>query len=213
MDPLPWHHDLTFFGSYVDARSDLSAASTNFNQFSQHGTSYQMSTRYDVPLPSPNQYVHHDFALGFDFKVSDNNLLFGGDTVTKSSPDIAQFVATYNALRRDPYGHDPARDLVLGRFDIPEPRPSCRSSTPPRSTWSSCRARSSTPKAAAWGTAAASTTPTWAACAPTRRASPSPTRLQLVERVPREPHDLCVDTIVTEERTIATGCRAADQQT
>ncbi len=102
--PLPWHHDLTFFGSYVDARADLSAASNAFNQFAQHGMSYQMSTRYDVPLPSPNEYYHHDFALGFDFKVSDNNLLFGGDTVTKSSPDVAQFVATYNALRRDPYG-------------------------------------------------------------------------------------------------------------
>lgn len=102
--PLPWHHDLIFFGSYVDARSDLGAVSTNFNQFSQHGTSYQISMRYDVPLPGPNQYVHHDFALGFDFKVSDNNLLFGGDTVTKSSPDVAQVVATYNALRRDPYG-------------------------------------------------------------------------------------------------------------
>jgi len=30
---------------------------------------------------------------------------------------------------------------------------------------------------------------------------------QLVEHVPRAAHDLCVDLIVTEERTIETGCR------
>ena len=33
--------------------------------------------------------------------------------------------------------------------------------------------------------------------------------LQVVERAPREPHHLCVDLIVTERRTIETGCRGA----
>jgi 5-formyltetrahydrofolate cyclo-ligase len=32
---------------------------------------------------------------------------------------------------------------------------------------------------------------------------------QLVERVPREAHDLCVDLVVTEARTIETACRPA----
>jgi 5-formyltetrahydrofolate cyclo-ligase len=36
--------------------------------------------------------------------------------------------------------------------------------------------------------------------------------LQVVDRVPREPHDLCVDLIVTETRTIATGCRQASAE-
>jgi 5-formyltetrahydrofolate cyclo-ligase len=31
--------------------------------------------------------------------------------------------------------------------------------------------------------------------------------LQVVARVPREPHDLCVDVVVTERRVIQTGCR------
>jgi 5-formyltetrahydrofolate cyclo-ligase len=37
--------------------------------------------------------------------------------------------------------------------------------------------------------------------------------VQIVERVPREAHDLCVDLVVTEERTIETGCRAARAKT
>ncbi len=36
--------------------------------------------------------------------------------------------------------------------------------------------------------------------------------LQVVDRVPREPHDLCVDLIVTETLTIATACRPPLQQ-
>jgi 5-formyltetrahydrofolate cyclo-ligase len=37
--------------------------------------------------------------------------------------------------------------------------------------------------------------------------------LQVVESVPREAHDLCVDLVVTETRTIETGCRSAGAAT
>ena len=93
---------------------------------------------------------------------------------------------------------------------FPSRAPSCRSSTPPPSTWSSCRARPSTSRAAAWATAAASTTPILARLRPDAPRVAIGYELQLVERVPREPHDLCVDPVVTEKRTIATGCRARE---
>jgi len=103
---------------------------------------------------------------------------------------------------------DPARDLVPGRFDIPEPRPELPLVDPgtidvvivPGSVFDLEGGRMG------YGGGFYDTY--------LGRLRPDAPRvaiayeLQLVERVPREPHDLCVDLIVTEERTIATGCRA-----
>ena len=48
--------------------------------------------------------LHHEVGAGFDVKVSDNNLMFGGTTVAASPADIVQFVLEYNARQTDPTG-------------------------------------------------------------------------------------------------------------
>lgn len=108
---------------------------------------------------------------------------------------------------------DPARDLVPGRFDIPEPRPELPLVDPatidvvivPGSVFDLQGGRMG------YGGGFYDTY--------LGRLRPHVPRVaiayevQLVERVPRESHDLCVDTIVTETRLIETGCRAAENQT
>jgi hemolysin activation/secretion protein len=98
--PLPWHHSLTFFGSYVDAKADVSPLSPSFNQ---RGTDYQVSFRYDVPLPASGNY-HHEVTAGYDLKVSDNNLLFGGAQVVNTDTAVNQFELGYRGLLSDGLG-------------------------------------------------------------------------------------------------------------
>jgi hemolysin activation/secretion protein len=48
--------------------------------------------------------LHHEVGGGFDFKMSDNNLEFGGSTVSDTPADIVQLVLEYNARQTDPSG-------------------------------------------------------------------------------------------------------------
>jgi len=92
--PLPWRHTLTVFGSYVDAKADLKSLSSSFGQ---HGFDYQLSFRYSIPLPAPGKY-RHEVTLGYDHKVSNNNLLFGGAAVIRTEPAVDQFELGYSGL-------------------------------------------------------------------------------------------------------------------
>lgn len=47
---------------------------------------------------------HHEVGGGFDFKSSDNDLEFGGSTVSQSPADIVQLALEYNARQTDPTG-------------------------------------------------------------------------------------------------------------
>ena len=100
-------------------------------------------------------------------------------------------------------------DLIAGRWDIPEPRPGLPLVDPatidvvivPGSAFDRAGGRMG------YGGGFYDTFLT--------RLRPDARRigigfdLQVVERVPREAHDLCVDLIVTETRAIETGCRPA----
>ena len=48
--------------------------------------------------------LHHEVGAGFDYKNTDNNLLFGGTTASDTPADIIQFVVEYNARQTDPLG-------------------------------------------------------------------------------------------------------------
>ena len=48
--------------------------------------------------------LHHEVGIGIDYKISDNNLLFGGTTVAQSPADIVQLDFEYNARQTDPTG-------------------------------------------------------------------------------------------------------------
>jgi len=95
--PLPWHHELTFFGLYSEANATVEAPLTT------GGVSWQTSARYEIPLPGTRTFQHSVLG-GFDFKQSNNDLEFGGTTVSNVYTDVAQFVLGYQASYADDYG-------------------------------------------------------------------------------------------------------------
>ncbi len=100
--PLPWKHNLTFFGSYAETQGSVPPL------IGLNGTSYQVSGRYDVPLPLvtfPNVLTYKQtVGAGFDHKYNDNSLLFGGVPLPDTLYDVNQFVITYNGAETDAYG-------------------------------------------------------------------------------------------------------------
>ena len=99
--PLPWHHTLTFFGSYVDTKGNV----PGFTGIT--GRSYQISGRYSVPLPTFNicSVVYKESAAaGFDYKYNKDSLEFGNVPTANTLYDVDQFVLTYNGAETDPYG-------------------------------------------------------------------------------------------------------------
>lgn len=95
--PLPWRHTLTFFGGYAESKASIG------DPFTLEGTSWQASTRYEIPLPEIEEY-RHGLQLGFDFKKSNNDLEFGGDVVSNTPTEVLQFVAGYSGTMQDEWG-------------------------------------------------------------------------------------------------------------
>ncbi len=106
---------------------------------------------------------------------------------------------------------DPGTDLVPGRFDIPEPREGLTPVDPavidvvivPGSAFDRAGGR--------MGYGGGFYDAYLARMRPDARRIGIAFEVQLVEHVPREAHDLCVDLVVTEARAIETACRPAPQ--
>ena len=95
--PLPWKHLLTFFGSYATTSATLN------DVFNSGGVNWQVSGRYEVPLPSTDHFTE-SVTGGFDFKRSNDNLLFGVASVSNSVTDVDQLVLGYSGAYQDDYG-------------------------------------------------------------------------------------------------------------
>jgi hemolysin activation/secretion protein len=95
--PLPWRHQLTFFGSYANSSASLGP------DLSTGGVNWQVSGRYEIPLPGTDHFTE-SVTGGFDFKRSNNDLIFGVATVSNVFTDVDQFVLSYQASYQDPYG-------------------------------------------------------------------------------------------------------------
>jgi hemolysin activation/secretion protein len=95
--PLPWQHQLTFFGSYANSSANLGP------DLSSGGVNWQVSGRYEVPLPGAGHFTE-SLTGGFDFKRSNNNLIFGVASVSNVFTDVDQFVLSYQAGYQDEYG-------------------------------------------------------------------------------------------------------------
>lgn len=113
--PLPWRNTVTLFGSYTKSQ-----ATTVPNQTFQ-GDSWQISGRYNVPLPTLDP-VSHSFYAGLDFKQSSNAfLIFGENVATGPGSGLAPFsifqlTAGYNASVPDDWG---LTSFELGGFYSP----------------------------------------------------------------------------------------------
>ena len=95
--PLPWHHGLRFSGYYLYDQGNVNQNNT------LKGNSYQVSARYEVPLPAIGDY-HHEASIGLDFKSSDNNVFYGVTQVQNTPTEIFQIAAGYSSALPDPWG-------------------------------------------------------------------------------------------------------------
>jgi hemolysin activation/secretion protein len=95
--PLPWRHQLTFFGSYANSSANLGPG------LDSGGVNWQVSGRYEIPLPGNDKFTE-SITAGFDFKRSNSDLIFGGTSVSNVFTDVDQFVLGYQASYLDDYG-------------------------------------------------------------------------------------------------------------
>ncbi len=97
---LPWRHQVTLLGAYVDSEA-------TFNQggvvFESGGVNKQISGRYGIPLPSIGR-LSHELELGMDFKSSNNALAFNQLQVFDTTSEIVQYSLGYNIVSRDRTG-------------------------------------------------------------------------------------------------------------
>lgn len=95
--PLPWRDTLTFSGAYSKIKPDMAAP------FERDGMSGQASLRYDADL-APVGPLRQAVAMLLEYKVTDNNLLFGGIPVTDNRTDIVQLSGIYSGGFADSWG-------------------------------------------------------------------------------------------------------------
>lgn len=101
---LPWRHQITLLGAYVDSDAVLTDAFGN-PTIRTGGVNKQGSGRYGIPLPSIGRLTH-ELELGMDFKSSDSDLFFGGTAVRvfDTTSEIVQYSLGYNIVAVDNSG-------------------------------------------------------------------------------------------------------------
>ena len=97
--PLPWGNGdrVSVFGDYEESVPKLGAL------FGETGISGQASLRYTHPLPRTEAFTQA-LEVGYDYKTTNNNLDFGGTSVSKNSTEIDQLPLGYSANLVDPLG-------------------------------------------------------------------------------------------------------------
>ena len=95
--PLSWMHLLEFSGVYAESNPELG------NGFDLTGESWQLGSRYIIPLRKLGR-IEHEVAIGYDFKFTNNNLLFGGLQVFDTPVEVSQFSLGYLAAMPDQWG-------------------------------------------------------------------------------------------------------------
>jgi hemolysin activation/secretion protein len=102
--PLPWLDTLLFFGTYQRATPTIVPVGAPAGvAFDQTGENIQLSARYIKPLRSGSP-GRQQIAVGYDFKQSDNNLLFGGTSVSANATQIHQARIEYSGTRYFKFG-------------------------------------------------------------------------------------------------------------
>lgn len=94
--PLPWKNLLKVFGCYVESEPEVEIG------YFSHGRSWQVSSRYEVPISSGR--FRNKVNLGYDFKRANNFLAYTIVQLYSKDTDISQFVFQYEAAYDDPWG-------------------------------------------------------------------------------------------------------------
>ena len=115
---LPWEHSLTFLASYSKSNPDA------VGPLVQSGYYWQVSGRYNIPLPTLNVLdgldYRHQVYVGYDFKAANSDLFFNGaalDPVYNGLVglyNISQFVLGYGLNLTDPFGSTSFETVLYG---------------------------------------------------------------------------------------------------
>jgi hemolysin activation/secretion protein len=95
--PCFWRHLVSFFGGISFVRTPLEST----GKMRSHGDSFQGSTRYTIPFAQGTR-VPQEIRFGCDFKRMNNNVIFGGQTVTSKNVDLFQFLLEYKLFAATP---------------------------------------------------------------------------------------------------------------
>lgn len=97
---LPWRHQVTLLGAYVDTEALIEQGGATFLS---GGVNKQMSGRYGIPLPGTGNFSH-ELEIGMDFKSSNSALDFNQVQVFDTTSEIVQYSLGYNIVSRDRTG-------------------------------------------------------------------------------------------------------------
>lgn len=80
---FPWRNSLSIFGGYA-------TANPSFGPFTTHAKTSQISARYTMPQWWVNcsRYSQLNLDFGFDYKTTNNNLIFGEDNIPVSKKTV-----------------------------------------------------------------------------------------------------------------------------
>lgn len=95
---LPWRDVLTVSGVVADSKSEEPGSLVTAG-----GLTRIAALNYQHAL-TPRRGMTHSVSLGYDFKRTNNDILFGGQSVFNSTSEINQVSLTYSANRPDPKG-------------------------------------------------------------------------------------------------------------
>jgi hemolysin activation/secretion protein len=113
--PLPWRDKINIFGSYARAVPRLGP------DLGLVGISGQASLRYVKALPDLRiggllaglESISQDLQVGYDFKTSNNDLSFGGETVSDVTTEVDQFSLLYSASTITDYGQYSLSNMLV----------------------------------------------------------------------------------------------------
>ena len=102
---LPWRHIFQVTAAHV--RSEGSAPLIQGGNLGVTGLSKQASFGYRVPLEriDKNRNYRHYFTAGFDYKSTNSDLLFGGNTIFDNEIEVGQFRFEYEGALATKKGH------------------------------------------------------------------------------------------------------------
>lgn len=89
--PFPWRHQLYTYGGWSRVRGDLPEPDMH-----NKGINWQVSPRYQIPLNPIYGNLLQEISIGYDFKRTNNGLIFGDTADPTTSADINQFMLGYS---------------------------------------------------------------------------------------------------------------------
>jgi hemolysin activation/secretion protein len=99
--PLPWRHTIEVFGAYVLSSSNLDDPAFPLQV---DGKSLQATGNYRIPLPRLRPNWRNELTLGTDYKSTNTDVLFGGDSFSDTTAVVFQLRLGYDLTVRDEWG-------------------------------------------------------------------------------------------------------------